>query len=205
MSETGRLQTPPPPPFPGERLLILATGSLGAAFLPYWLNWLRGSYPDLDVRVVVTRSAERFVSRQAIAALIGGDVPVDAWPDDPGPGSPHVEYASWADAVVVYPATYHFLGRFAGGLADTPMLLALQCTSAPIGIAPALPPGADSSHAYRRHRAAIAERPNVVVVDPVPVLSAHTRKRDALGAAPLPVLIERLAELRATRGKEEDQ
>jgi DNA-binding transcriptional LysR family regulator len=193
---------PQVPPFPAERLLILATGSLGAAFLPYWLNWLRCSYPSLDVRVVVTRSAERFVGRQAIAALIGKDVPVDAWPDAPGPESPHVEYASWADTVVVYPATYHFLGRFAGGLADTPVLLALQCTSALIGIAPALPPGATASYAYRRHRAAIEERPNVVVVDPVPVLSTHTRRQDALGAAPLPTLIERLVELRATRGKE---
>ncbi|MER6178216.1 flavoprotein [Streptosporangium sp. NPDC001681] len=201
MSESGRLQGPPP--FHAERLLILATGSLGAAFLPYWLNWLRRSYRSLDVRVVVTRSAERFVSRQAIAALIGKDVPVDAWPDVPAPESPHADYAIWPDTVMVYPATYHFLGRFANGLADTPMLLALQCTSALIGIAPALPPGATRSYAYQQHRAAIEGRPNVVVVDPVPVLSTHTRGRDALGAAPLSTLIERLAELRATREKED--
>ncbi|MFF3442457.1 flavoprotein [Streptosporangium sp. NPDC002721] len=184
------------PPFRAERLLVLATGSLGAAFLPYWLNWLRHAYPKLEVRVVLTRSAERFVTRQSVAAITGQKVPLDVWPQAPEPGSPHVEYAGWPDTVLVYPATYHFLSRFAAGLGDTPALLALQCTSAPIGIAPALPPGATGSHAYRRNLAALKERPNVVVADPVPTLSAHTRERDALGAAPLPTLIEQLERLR---------
>ncbi|MEU4408992.1 flavoprotein [Streptosporangium sp. NPDC023963] len=180
------------PPFGAERLLVLATGSLGAAFLPYWLNWLRHGYPRLEVRVVLTRSAERFVTRQSVAAITGRDVPLDVWPQDPEPGSPHVEYASWPDTVLVYPATYHFLSRFAGGCGDTPALLALQCTSALIGIAPALPPGAAGSYAYRRNLAALKDRPNVVVADPVPTLSTHTRERDALAAAPLSALIEQL-------------
>ncbi|MDA0638263.1 flavoprotein [Nonomuraea sp. MCN248] len=188
------------PAFSAERLLVLATGSLGAAFLPYWLNWLRHGYPRLDVRVVLTRSAERFVTRQSVAAIVGKNVPLDVWPDAPEPGSPHVEYASWPDTVLVYPATYHFVSRFAGGLADTPMLLALQCTAAFIGIAPALPPGADRSHAYRGNLDALASRPNVAVAEPVPTMSTHTRERDALAAAPLSALIERVEKLRAEAG-----
>ncbi|MEU8383106.1 flavoprotein [Streptosporangium sp. NPDC048865] len=187
------------PPFRAERLLLLATGSLGAAFLPYWLNWLRHGYPGLEVRVVLTRSAERFVTRQSVAAITGREVPLDVWPQSPEPGSPHVEYASWPDTVLVYPATYHFLSRLAGGLGDTPALLALQCTPALIGIAPALPPGATDSHAYRNNLAALRERPNVVVADPVPTLSAHTRERDALAAAPMPTLIEQLERAREER------
>ncbi|GAA1014401.1 hypothetical protein Aple_079520 [Acrocarpospora pleiomorpha] len=190
------------PPFRAERLLILITGSLGATFMPYWLNWLRLFYPRLDIRVVITRSAERFVTRQSLAALLGKDVPLDAWPDSPEPGSPHVDYASWPDTVLVYPATYNFLSRFAGGLADTPMLLALQCTTAVIGIAPNLPPGAERSHAYQQSRAAIEARPNVVLVDPVPGLSTHTREQNALVAPPLPILVERLEELRVIRERE---
>ncbi|MGV9304300.1 flavoprotein [Nonomuraea sp. NPDC003727] len=197
MSETGQPQGAPP--FHAERLLVLATGSLGATFLPYWLNWLRTTYRHLDVRVVVTRSAEQFVTRQSIAAITGKDVPLDAWPEVPERGSPHVEYATWPDTVLVYPATYHFLSRFANGFGDTPMLLALQCTSALVGIAPALPPGAVDSYAYRQNLAVIEARPNVAIVDPVPTLSTHTRERDALAAAPLDTLIGRLAELRASR------
>ncbi|GGO00711.1 hypothetical protein GCM10010116_01110 [Microbispora rosea subsp. aerata] len=187
------------PEFRAERLLLFATGSLGATFLPYWLNWLRLGYPALDTEVVVTRSAARFVSRQSIASIVGKDVPLDAWPDSPEPGSPHIRYASWPDVVLVYPATYHFLSRFAGGLGDTPMLLALQCTSALVGVAPALPPGADKSYGYRKSVAALRERPNVVLVDPVPGISTHTRRQDALVAAPMPELLKRVEALRGSR------
>ncbi|GAA0993541.1 flavoprotein [Acrocarpospora macrocephala] len=195
-------ETPIAPAFRAERLLILITGSLGATFMPYWLNWLRLCYPHLDIRVVVTRSAERFVTRHSLTALLNRDVQLDDWPDGPEPGSPHVDYASWPDTVLVYPATYNFLSRFAGGLADTPMLLALQCTTALIGIAPNLPPGADRSHAYQQSRAAIKTRPNVVLVDPILGLSTHTREQNALVAPPLPILVERLEELRDIREKE---
>ncbi|WP_432924929.1 flavoprotein [Microbispora sp. CA-135349] len=183
------------PEFRAERLLVFATGSLGVTFLPYWLNWLRLGYPALETEVVVTRSAARFVSRQSIASILGRDVPLDVWPDAPEPGSPHIRYASWPDVVLVYPATYHFLSRFAGGFGDTPMLLALQCTSAIVGVAPALPPGADRSYGYRRNLAALRERPNVVLVEPVPGISAHTRRQDALVAAPLPELLREVEAL----------
>nr|WP_062339006.1 flavoprotein [Herbidospora sakaeratensis] len=184
------------PEFTSERLLVMITGSLNATFAPYWLNWLQLSYPKLEIQAVVTRSAERFVTRHSLAALLNRDVPLDAWPDDPAPGSPHVHYATWPDTVLVYPATYNFLSRFAGGLADTPVLLALQTTKALIGIGPALPPGAGESHAYRANRAALDARPNVVVGDPIAGLSAHTREWTALSPPPLPHLIERMEALR---------
>ncbi|WP_214409110.1 flavoprotein [Sphaerisporangium fuscum] len=196
MSDSGH------PPLRAERLLMLVTGCVSAAFLPYWLNWLGHVHPRLETRVVVTRSAARFVSRRAIAAIIGREAPLDAWAEDPEPGAPHVDYAGWPDTVLVYPASYNFLSRFAGGLGDTPALLALQCTSAPIGIAPALPPGATGSHAYQRNLAALAARPNVVVADPVPTVSFHTRDRDASAAAPLPFLLERVEKLRETCERE---
>ncbi|MET8054784.1 MULTISPECIES: flavoprotein [unclassified Streptosporangium] len=200
MSEAGQPQSAPS--FRAERLLVLVTGSLNATFVPYWFNWLRLFYPCLDIRAVVTRSAERFVTRQSLASILNKDVPLDVWPDVPKPGSPHVDYASWPDTVLVYPATYHFLSRFANGFGDTPMLLALQCTSALIGIAPAVPPNAIRSYAYQQHQAAIKARPNVAFVDPVLGISAHTREESVAAAAPLPTLIERLEKLRAIREKE---
>ncbi|WP_066371476.1 flavoprotein [Herbidospora mongoliensis] len=180
------------PAFSSERLLVMITGSLNATFMPYWVNWLQLSYPKLEIQVVVTRSAERFVTRHALAVMLNKDVPLDAWPDDPVPGSPHVHYATWPDTVLVYPATYNFLSRFAGGLADTPMLLALQTTKARIGIGPALPPGATESHAYRQNLTALQARPNVVIGDPIRGFSAHTREWTAASPPPLPVLIEQL-------------
>lgn len=179
-----------------RRLLLYGTGSLGVAFLPSWVSWLRSSYTDIELRIVLTHSAERFVTRQSVAALAGQNVQLDVWTDEPAPASPHVDLATWPDMIAVYPASFNLLGRFATGLADTPMTLALQCTAAVIGVAPAVPPGAVNSIGYRQHRAALAQRPNVTVADPVPGLSVHTGRRDAWVAALLPVLLRQMESLR---------
>lgn len=193
--------------FGASRLLLVGTGAIGAAFLPFWLNWCRQAVPHVSVRVLLTYSAERFVTRQALAAI--GDEPVmqDRWPDEPQSSALHVELAEWADAIAVYPATMHFLGRFSAGLADTPSLLAAQCTSAPVGIAPSLPPGGGSSPAYRGAIESLGRRDNVVIADPRPGRSATTGRGDAMVAAPLPLLLSHIELLRttvsgATRGEE---
>lgn len=174
-------------PFGIRRLLLVATGSRSVHTLPAWIDWLRDAQPALLVHVVLTRTAERFV---APAALRGrtGSVSRDEWPDEGWPAR-HVEWADWAEAIVVYPATLHFVARLALGLADSPALLAAQCTAAPVAVAPALPPGGLVGPAYRMHREALERRPNVVVVHPVPVTSATTGRADGSGAAPLPVVL----------------
>ncbi|MGW3950387.1 flavoprotein [Streptomyces sp. NPDC004752] len=180
------------PPFTARRLLVFGTGALSVAFLPFWLNWLRITYPSTQVRVVVTRSAERFVSRAALRSLAGDEVLLDTWPDgtdSPSPSIDHVELAEWPDAVAVHPAGLHFLARFAQGSADTPVLLALQCTRATIGIAPALPPGAERGPAYRRHVEELGRYDNVLLAPPHPGRSASTGRNDASAAAPLPALL----------------
>ncbi|MFR0359363.1 flavoprotein [Streptomyces sediminimaris] len=179
-----------------SRLLLFGTGALSVAFLPFWLNWLRVTRPRTEVRLAVTRSAERFVSTTALGAILGGEVLLDVWPgtaDCSAPHVDHVELAQWADAVAVHPAGLHFIGRFAQGLADTPVLMALQCTRAVIGIAPALPPGAEAGPAYRGHLQALERYDNVAVAPPHPGRSASTGRDDASAAAPLPALLDLIA------------
>lgn len=186
----------PPPNFGARRLLLIGTGAVGVAFLPFWLHWLRTAYPDLDTRVLVTRSAERFVTRTALTVYGGRAVSSDEWPSEPEVGARHVELAEWADAVAVYPCTLHFLARLALGLADTPAMLALQCTRAPVALAMSLPPGGWDSAATTAHRRALSERANVLVVPPRPGVSLTTGRDDGLLAVSLPALLRRLEELR---------
>ena len=184
------------PPFGARRLLYVGTGALSVAHAPFWMKWLRTGYPELELRVVLTRSAERFVTRGALAPVVGQDILVDRWPDGPVVSAPHVELAEWADTVIVHPASMNFLARFALGVADTPVLLALQCTTAPVVIAPAPPPGGVDSVAYKRHCQALSEHPNVLVVQPETGLSVTTGRMDAAVAAPLPDLVEAAEALR---------
>ncbi|WP_254706559.1 flavoprotein [Streptomyces lunaelactis] len=175
------------------RMLVVVTGSAFAWSTPYWLEHLRLSCPGVEVRVVLTRSAERFVTRQAVGSRVGGAVSTDTWPDEDDTAR-HVAWAEWAEAIVVYPATVHFMARLALGLADSPVLLAAQCTRAPVVVAPALPPGALEGDAFRGHWATLAARPNIVLVPPVPGRSLTTGREDAWVPPPMPEVLQLIAE-----------
>lgn len=187
------------PRFNAERLLLVGSGSVSAAFLPFWVNWLQRAYRDLAVQVVLTRSAQRFVTREALAGLSRRTVLSDEWPDETGPGAMHIQLAKWPDAIAVYPATMHFLGRLAQGLADTPTLLALQCTRAPIALAAALPPGCWDNPAMARHRKILAEHDNIAVLPPVSGLSMATGEHNGHPPGSLAKLLGLLEALRASQ------
>jgi phosphopantothenoylcysteine synthetase/decarboxylase len=142
--------------------LLVATGSVAAADVPFWVTWLRESYPAMRLQVVLTPTAGGFVSSAALTARLGEPVHLDRWDDGDGRAL-HVEWARWAEAVLVHPATLDYLSRFAHGAAGTPSLLAAQITTAPVVLAPALPPGGVESHAFRRVLELLAPRTNVAV------------------------------------------
>lgn len=172
-----------------SRLLVLATGSVTAAFLPFHVAWLRSQRPDVVPTVVVTRSATRFVSTAALTALAGDPVALDDWDSFPDGDAPHVRWSRDIDAALVYPATLDHLGRLARGAADTPALLALQLTTAPIVLAPALPPGGPTSAAYRSALDLLGENPSVTVLPPTPAHSVSTGSVDAWAPAPFPTAL----------------
>ncbi|MFF0552715.1 peptide terminal cysteine decarboxylase LxmD [Streptomyces sp. NPDC004311] len=168
-----------------RRVLVVGTGALGVAFLPFWINWLKNAHPQTEVRVALTRSALRFVSADAIAVLSGKEVFVDDWSRFSGVEVPHVELARWADLVLVHPATLHFVGRYALGITDTPLLLALQSTGALVGVAPSLPPAAHRNPVVQGHLDVLRARPGVVVAPTIPAVSASTGELEDGGSAPL--------------------
>lgn len=191
-----------------RRLLLVGTGALGVSSLPGWLGWLRESHPQIETRVALTRQAATFVAPAALTAIGGRPLFHDVWPSEPQVTAPHVDLADWPDAVAVFPATFHFVSRLALGLADTPVMLALQCTAAPIGLAPALPPGGYQSHAFRSHLAALHARPQVVVAEPEWGRSVTTGRLERSTAAPLPTLLDLIEKHRrnlgAARGEGEE-
>ena len=98
----------------------------------------------LEVRVVMTDSAQRFIQPLTFAALTGHKVITSLWPSSEDSDSSmdasieHIAEAQWADALVVAPATAGILAKFAHGMADdflTTMYLAIE---APVLVAPAM-------------------------------------------------------------------
>jgi phosphopantothenoylcysteine synthetase/decarboxylase len=126
------------PDFTAERLFLLVTGSINAALVPYWLHWLRQLYPDLVTHVAVTRSAERFVTREAVQQLVTGQVVLDSWDAVPAKLN-HVAMNDMTDCFAVFPATTDSVMRLGAGRCDSPLLMTLQATDKPIGVAATFP------------------------------------------------------------------
>ncbi|MTI84603.1 MAG: bifunctional phosphopantothenoylcysteine decarboxylase/phosphopantothenate--cysteine ligase CoaBC [Firmicutes bacterium] len=82
-----------------------------------------------EVHVVMTKAAREFIGPVTFEAISGNKVHLDVFDSPPGWHFPHLELARIADAVVIAPATAHFIGRAACGMADDlmgTMLLACQ-------------------------------------------------------------------------------
>lgn len=201
MTEPTASTDPRLPPLGFRRLLLVATGSLNAAFLPRDLAWLRTAYPELETQVVLTRSALQFVTPTATGSITGRPALVDEWPA-PVAEAVHVTLQQWAQAVLVYPASLNYLARLALGLADSPSLLAIHCSAAPVVVAPALPPGGWDSPVTAAHVAALRARPTITVLPPVPVRSFSTGRDDAHGPPPFAAVLGTL-ELQRRRIEEE--
>lgn len=176
----------------GKKLLWVLTGSISTASSPFWVNWLRQLPTQISVRVILTPTAQRFVSSEALSSLLGERVDIDAW-KLPETDALHVELAQWADGIIIHPCTFDYLSRIALGRGDSPSVLAIQSTGQPVVVCPAVPPGAVSQPMYRFHTAALTKRPNIDLLDPIAAFSVYTRSHDGTAPAPFPKALALLA------------
>lgn len=188
MNRLGRLMTEPPA-LPAKRMVLWVTGSIGAALVPYWLNWLGQMYPNLTVNVVITRSAARFVSVEALTHLASGDVWVDDWDLQEGVSTTHLELERLADCFVVFPATLNSAMSLANGAAHSPALMCLQLTSKPVVLAPSFP-GTNVLIEEKLDR--LLQRPNVAISESVPAFSVGKQQWSGESGAFLPLVIDEL-------------
>ena len=86
----------------------------------------------------MTPSATRFVAPLTLAALSGHAVDADVLELLPDRRIGHIVVADSADAIVVAPATAHWLGAMANGLAADSVTAACLATAAPVVVAPAM-------------------------------------------------------------------
>ncbi|MCU0938269.1 MAG: bifunctional phosphopantothenoylcysteine decarboxylase/phosphopantothenate--cysteine ligase CoaBC [Burkholderiaceae bacterium] len=123
----------------GKHLVLGLTGGIAA----YKACELARRMQDegATVQAVMTRAAQEFVTATTLQALTGRPVFTDQWGQDGGRVSnamPHIDLTRIADAIVVAPASAHFIARTAHGLADdllSTLVLARRC---PLLVAPAM-------------------------------------------------------------------
>ena len=125
----------------------------------------------LDVQVVMTRSAQEFITPLTFAALTGQKVITDMFSEaDSAPANvesaiEHIAVAQRIDLLLVAPATADILGKFAHGIAQDFLSTLYLATKAPVVVAPAMNVNMWEHEATQRNIATLRER-GVHVVDP---------------------------------------
>ncbi|MGA7155554.1 MAG: bifunctional phosphopantothenoylcysteine decarboxylase/phosphopantothenate--cysteine ligase CoaBC [Acidobacteriaceae bacterium] len=118
-----------------------------------------------DVRVIMTRSAQEFVSPLTFATLSGHEVFASLW-ESPADASviEHIAQAQWADVLLVAPATANTLAKFRLGLADDFLSSTYLATRAPVVLAPAMNSNMWEHAATRENIARLAQRGHSIVM-----------------------------------------
>ena len=145
----------------GKHLVLGVTGSIAAYKAVGVLRAVRDQ--GASVSVVMTRGATKFMTPLTFEVLSGHRVITDLF--EAHQTMPHLTMAEGADAVLVAPATAHFLAKAAIGLADdvlTTMLLNVRC---PVIVAPAMDGDMWTHPTVAQHVDALRSR-GMVVLDP---------------------------------------
>jgi phosphopantothenoylcysteine decarboxylase/phosphopantothenate--cysteine ligase len=117
-------------------VVLGVTGCIGAYKACELLRELQKR--DVDVWVVMTEHATRFVSALTFEALSRHPVFVDQFALGEAGDIRHVSLADGADLLLVAPATANSIGKFASGIADDALSTLFLATRAPVVVAPAM-------------------------------------------------------------------
>jgi len=147
----------------GKRILLIVTGGIAAYKAAYLVRLLRRD--GAEVRVVMSEAATEFVTPLTFEVLSGNPVSRDLFASRNEPGVEHVELASWAERIVVAPATADCLSKAAHGAADDIASTVLAAARRPVLFAPAMNAGMWENPAVRRNIAAL-ERDGRRFVEP---------------------------------------
>ena len=90
------------------------------------------------VRVVMTASAQEFITPMTLQALSGHDVRCDLLDSAAERAMGHIELARWADYLLIAPATANCLAKMAHGLADDLLSTIYLVTETPVIVCPAM-------------------------------------------------------------------
>lgn len=96
------------------------------------------SQAGFNVKVIMTASAQKFVTPLSFQVMSKNDVFFDTFDEKDSNVIAHIDLADWADLVIVAPATANMIAKMAHGMADDMVTTTLLATTAPVWVAPAM-------------------------------------------------------------------
>lgn len=150
-------------PLAGRRVVLGVSGGIAAYKAAYLARRLIEA--GAEVRAVMTDSAVEFLGPATLAGITGYPV-LRSLTNHPGSPSPHTELATWADLVIVAPATANTMARLAHGISGDALSATVLATRAPVLVAPAMHTEM-WEHPATVRSAALLETNGVTLVGPV--------------------------------------
>ena len=119
----------------GKKILICISGGIAAYKINYLIRNLikKGA----EVQILMTPSAEHFVSKLTLSTLSKKPVFSEFYSEN-GTWNNHVDFALWADLIVVAPCTANTLSKMVHGICDNLVIATYLSAKCPIFIVPAM-------------------------------------------------------------------
>lgn len=122
-----------------ENLLLGVTGSVGVLSVPYHIKLLRESIAE-NVHVMMSHSAQKFVTPYAMRLYSGNYVFTDSFDISDDVRVPHIELTRKCDMFVIMPATANIIGKVANGICDDLISTSVMACTSPVVFVPAMNP-----------------------------------------------------------------
>ena len=119
-----------------KNILLILSGGIAAYKMPEFVR--RAKEQGANVKVVMTKGAKAFITPLTMQAVSGNPVAEDLLDPNAEAAMGHIEFAKWADLVLVSPATANIIAEMAAGFAGDLATTLLLATPAPVAVCPAM-------------------------------------------------------------------
>lgn len=140
----------------GKRILLGVSGGIAAYKSAELIRRLQDA--GADVRVIMTRAAQEFITPLTLQALSGNPVHHSLLDPEAEAAMGHIELARWADLVLIAPASADIIARLSSGKGDDLLTTVCLASKAPLALAPAMNQAMYSNQATQDNLAQLASR-----------------------------------------------
>src|SRR5271170_2148705 len=118
------------------KILLGISGAIATLDISSYIVWLMRDL-SVEINVVMTPTATRFVSPQALGALVGTKVHVSSW-ESSSVATPASKIVAGVKAMVIAPASTTTIARCATGNAETLLSACYLAFKGPCALAPSM-------------------------------------------------------------------
>ena len=147
----------------GKKIVLGVTGGIAIFKAVDLVSKLRKQ--GVEVRVVMTENATKFISPLLFAEISGHKCAVSMWDGRDEFNVEHIALANWGDLLLVAPATANILAKMACGLADDLLSTVLLAAPCPKIVCPAMNTGMYENAATQENLKTLAGR-GITVMEP---------------------------------------